>query len=300
MAAAFGVSEEELPHEFQRRIENPQPVIEVSSSEAPVHQMKLHRRPDRPHQAAVPSAARIRRQRVPHLRPRLRDRARDRSHQCRRAAAVAAQQDRVRHQRDRRARICARSTCAAPSAASACRSPSPAARTRSTSWRPACASARTRSRWSARCAASRCRWSIAHQRHPRAGRRRDDPRGLSARVRLFRAGGALWRVHGLLRPDAPRSHFPLSPPSPCARTCCINRCCTARAGCSATASRPTCRRCASRPRAFHALKSPGSTCARRICRASPARGSTCASPSSRPARPGQARDLRDFWPPCRW
>jgi len=41
MAAAFGVSEEELPHEFQRRIENPQPVIEVSSSEAPVHQMKL-------------------------------------------------------------------------------------------------------------------------------------------------------------------------------------------------------------------------------------------------------------------
>ena len=41
MAAAFGVSESELPHEFQRRIENPQPTVKVSSAEAPVHEVKI-------------------------------------------------------------------------------------------------------------------------------------------------------------------------------------------------------------------------------------------------------------------
>jgi hypothetical protein len=41
MAAAFGVSEAELPHEFARRVANPQRTVTVSSDDAPVHQVKL-------------------------------------------------------------------------------------------------------------------------------------------------------------------------------------------------------------------------------------------------------------------
>ena len=40
-----------------------------------------------------------------------------------------------------------------------------------------------------------------HQRHPGAGRRRDDARGLSRRARLCRAGRTVRRIHGLLRLD---------------------------------------------------------------------------------------------------
>ena len=41
MALALGVSEENTAREFLRRLENPQPVVEVSSGEAPVHQVVL-------------------------------------------------------------------------------------------------------------------------------------------------------------------------------------------------------------------------------------------------------------------
>jgi 2,5-furandicarboxylate decarboxylase 1 len=39
IAAAFGVGEREIAHEFMRRIANPQPVVEVPSQLAPVHQV---------------------------------------------------------------------------------------------------------------------------------------------------------------------------------------------------------------------------------------------------------------------
>lgn len=41
LAAAFGVDQRELPHEYMRRMDTPQPVVEVSSSEAPVHEVLL-------------------------------------------------------------------------------------------------------------------------------------------------------------------------------------------------------------------------------------------------------------------
>lgn len=41
LAAAFGVDHRELPHEYMRRMDNPQPVVEVPSSEAPVHEVVL-------------------------------------------------------------------------------------------------------------------------------------------------------------------------------------------------------------------------------------------------------------------
>jgi UbiD family decarboxylase len=41
LAAAFGVDYRELPHEYMRRMDNPQPAVEVSSSEAPVHEVVL-------------------------------------------------------------------------------------------------------------------------------------------------------------------------------------------------------------------------------------------------------------------
>ena len=41
LAAAFGVGEKELIPEFARRVQQPQPVIEVSSAEAPVHQVVI-------------------------------------------------------------------------------------------------------------------------------------------------------------------------------------------------------------------------------------------------------------------
>jgi len=41
LAAALGVSEDEAAAEFQRRLDHPQPVIDVPSSEAPVHQVIL-------------------------------------------------------------------------------------------------------------------------------------------------------------------------------------------------------------------------------------------------------------------
>src|SRR3989338_4694309 len=40
LAAAFGVGYRELPHEYMRRMDNPQPTVEVASSEAPVHQVR--------------------------------------------------------------------------------------------------------------------------------------------------------------------------------------------------------------------------------------------------------------------
>ncbi len=39
LAAALGVAEREIAHEFMRRMANPQPVIEVPSAQAPVHQV---------------------------------------------------------------------------------------------------------------------------------------------------------------------------------------------------------------------------------------------------------------------
>jgi UbiD family decarboxylase len=41
LAAAFGVSEDRLYDEYWKRLANPQPVVEVSSGEAPVHAVKL-------------------------------------------------------------------------------------------------------------------------------------------------------------------------------------------------------------------------------------------------------------------
>lgn len=41
LAAAFGVDYRELPHEYMRRMDNPQPAVEVSSSQAPVHEVVL-------------------------------------------------------------------------------------------------------------------------------------------------------------------------------------------------------------------------------------------------------------------
>ena len=41
LAAAFGVGEREVTHEYMRRMNNPQPVIEVPSGDAPVHQIVI-------------------------------------------------------------------------------------------------------------------------------------------------------------------------------------------------------------------------------------------------------------------
>jgi UbiD family decarboxylase len=41
LAAAFGADYRELPHEYLRRMANPQPTVEVTSSEAPVHEVVL-------------------------------------------------------------------------------------------------------------------------------------------------------------------------------------------------------------------------------------------------------------------
>lgn len=41
LAAAFGVDEREIAHEYMRRVANPQPAVFVSSAEAPVHQVVL-------------------------------------------------------------------------------------------------------------------------------------------------------------------------------------------------------------------------------------------------------------------
>ena len=87
-----------------------------------------------------------------------------------------------------------------------------------------------------------------HQRHPGAGRRRDDPRGLSRRARLCGAGRAIRRIHGLLRSRSTWTRCFIAPQSPCAATCSITRCSTAPRSCS---TRPTARTSApsgSRPR----------------------------------------------------
>jgi len=39
LAAAFGVDPQELAHEFMRRTSNPQPIVEIASEDAPVHQV---------------------------------------------------------------------------------------------------------------------------------------------------------------------------------------------------------------------------------------------------------------------
>src|SRR5262245_24978739 len=41
LAAAFGTDERKVAHEYMRRLNDPQPVIEVPSAEAPVHQVVL-------------------------------------------------------------------------------------------------------------------------------------------------------------------------------------------------------------------------------------------------------------------
>src|SRR5262249_24170417 len=41
LAAAFEVSEDTLHEEYFRRLANPQPVVEVASGEAPVHEVKI-------------------------------------------------------------------------------------------------------------------------------------------------------------------------------------------------------------------------------------------------------------------
>ena len=41
LAAAFGVSEREVAHEYMRRLTTPQPILEIASSEAPVHAIVL-------------------------------------------------------------------------------------------------------------------------------------------------------------------------------------------------------------------------------------------------------------------
>ena len=57
LAAAFGVDPRNVAQEYMRRVAQPQPIVEVASSDAPVHQVVHDRRQDRPHQAALPSPA---------------------------------------------------------------------------------------------------------------------------------------------------------------------------------------------------------------------------------------------------
>ena len=59
LAAAFDTTADKLYDEYFRRLANPQPVVEVPSDDAPVHAGHDHRQGRRPHQAAVPSAARV-------------------------------------------------------------------------------------------------------------------------------------------------------------------------------------------------------------------------------------------------
>ena len=41
LAAAFGLDYRDVPHEYMRRMDNPQPAVEVLSREAPVHEVVL-------------------------------------------------------------------------------------------------------------------------------------------------------------------------------------------------------------------------------------------------------------------
>ena len=41
VAAAFGIAEDKLYDEYWKRLANPQPVVEVPSGDAPVHQVKI-------------------------------------------------------------------------------------------------------------------------------------------------------------------------------------------------------------------------------------------------------------------
>ena len=59
LAAAFETSEDKLYDEYFQRLANPQPLVEVPSGDAPVHDDQDHRQGRRSDQAAVPSAARL-------------------------------------------------------------------------------------------------------------------------------------------------------------------------------------------------------------------------------------------------
>ena len=99
LAAAFETTEEKLYDEYFKRLANPQPLVEVPSGDAPVHEMKitgkdvdLTKLPFHPQHA-------YRRQLLHEFRDRLHDRPGDGPAQCRLPPPEPAQPLRSRHQR---------------------------------------------------------------------------------------------------------------------------------------------------------------------------------------------------------
>ena len=207
-----------------------------------------HRQGRRPHQAAVPSAARLRRQLLHELGDRLRDRSGDRPPQRRLPPAEPAQPLRDRHQRHRAVRPQAhlhRLRGARPEAADHLHGRHASARLRRRHHARAGRRAGAGRHAARRAGAGR---EEPDQRHPGAGRRRDDPRRLSRRARLRGAGRPVRRIHGLLRLDPHGPGVPLHRHHHAHATCCTTRCCTARPSCSTRPTAPTSAPCAPKPR----------------------------------------------------
>ena len=104
LAAAFETSEDKLYDEYFKRLASPQPLVEVPSGDAPVHEIKitgkdvdLTKLPFHPQHAYDGSC-------YLQLRDRLRHRSGDRPPQCRLPAPEPAQPLRNRHQRHRAVR----------------------------------------------------------------------------------------------------------------------------------------------------------------------------------------------------
>ena len=118
-----------------------------------------------------------------------------------------------------------------------------------------------------------------HQRHPGAGRRRDDARGLSRRARLCRAGRAVRRIHGLLRLDPHGPGVSLHRHHHAAATCCTTRCSTAPPSCSTRPTARTSARSAPRPRRCESCGPRGAIRSRSIRGTHRAARTRCASRS---------------------
>ena len=160
-----------------------------------------HRQGRRSHQAAVLPASRLRRQLLYELGHRLHDRSGDRTAERRLPPAEPAQPLRDRHQRHRAVRSQAHlhgRRGARRKAADHVHGRHPSARFRRRDHAPSRRRAVAGRDAPRRAGGGRQK---PHQRHPGAGRRRDDARGLSRRARLCRAGRAVRRIHGLLRRD---------------------------------------------------------------------------------------------------
>ncbi len=80
-----------LYDEYFKRLANPQPLVEVPSADAPVHEIKITGKDVDLTKTAVPSAARLRRQLLYEFGHRLHDRPGDRTAQCRMPALEPAQ-----------------------------------------------------------------------------------------------------------------------------------------------------------------------------------------------------------------